>query len=125
MNVIPAGSAIFEPGPADEAERTAWRSQQTWVCREADQERVEADDSPVEYDERGRKVKYDIAGLEPVSTTIYYDGVKRRYLNAKGQYCDEFAHMCARARSGSHMQVHTGDDRQKRQEITRAPATNQ
>ena len=40
VNVIPAGSAIFEPGPADEAERNAWRSRQTWVCREADQERV-------------------------------------------------------------------------------------
>ena len=42
VTIVASQSSILVPGPADEAERQAWRSAQTWVCREADQGREPA-----------------------------------------------------------------------------------
>ena len=39
VTVVASQSSILEPGPPHEAHPGAWKSAQTWVCREADQDR--------------------------------------------------------------------------------------
>jgi hypothetical protein len=39
VTIVVSQSSILEPRPADEADPEAWKRAQTWICREADQER--------------------------------------------------------------------------------------